>query len=72
MCWSLFLIKLQAFSPPKKVTPTPVFSCERCEIFKNTYFEKHLRMAAPELSVITGFPYGSGGFYYCRFVNNNR
>ena len=22
--------------------PTQVFSCECCEIFKNTYFEKHL------------------------------
>ena len=23
-----------------------MFSCEYCEIFKNTYFEEHLRMAA--------------------------
>ena len=27
-------------------TPTQVFSCEYCEIFKNTYFEEHLRTAA--------------------------
>ena len=26
----------------KKVTLTLVFSCEHCQIFKNTYFEKHL------------------------------
>ena len=36
-CWSLFLIK---------EAPTQVFSCENCEIFKNTYFEEYLRTAA--------------------------
>ena len=30
----------------EKETPTQVFSCEICEIFKNTYFEEHLWMAA--------------------------
>ena len=30
----------------KEETPTQVFSCEYCEIFKNTYSEKHLRTAA--------------------------
>ena len=30
----------------EKETSTQVFSCEYREIFKNTYFEKHLRMAA--------------------------
>ena len=25
-----------------KKTPTQMFSCEICEIFKNTYFEEHL------------------------------
>ena len=29
-----------------KETPTQVFPCEYCEIFKNTYFEEHLRTAA--------------------------
>ena len=43
MCWSLCLIKLQTFRP---VTPTQVFSCDYCEIFKNSYFEEHLRTAA--------------------------
>ena len=27
-------------------TPTQVFSCEICEIFKNTYFEEHMRTTA--------------------------
>ena len=30
----------------KKGTPTQIFSCEYCEIFKNTFFEEHLRTAA--------------------------
>ena len=29
----------------QKETLTQVFSCEYCEIFKDTYFEEHLRMA---------------------------
>ena len=46
--WSLFLIKLQAFRPTTLLTwtPTQTFSCECCEIFKSTYFEKHLWTAA--------------------------
>ena len=31
-------------------TPTQVFSCETCEIFKNTFFAEHLRMTASESS----------------------
>ena len=31
-----------------KVLPTQVFSGEYCKIFKNTYFEEHLRTAASE------------------------
>ena len=26
--------------------PTQVFSCQYCEIFKNTYFEEHLQTTA--------------------------
>ena len=33
---------LQACSCIKKETPAPMFSCEYCEIFKNTYFEEDL------------------------------
>ena len=36
-CWSLFLIKLQAWGPA-----TQVLSTEICKIFKNTYFYKRL------------------------------
>ena len=32
----------------KKETRTQVFSCEICEIFKNTYLEEHIRTAASE------------------------
>ena len=37
--WSFFKKKLQE-------TPTQMFSCENCEIFKNNFFEEHLLMAA--------------------------
>ena len=44
------LIKLQAFKPAtllkRKETPIQVFSCEYGDIFKSTYVEEHLRMAA--------------------------
>ena len=29
-------------------TPTQMFSCEICKVFKNTYFEEHLQMTASE------------------------
>ena len=32
LCWSLFLIKLK-----KEEAPRQVFSCEYCEIFKNSF-----------------------------------
>ena len=35
LCWSVFLINLEAFSQ--------LFSCKICKIFKNTFFTKHLR-----------------------------
>ena len=39
------LIKMQGFRPAtlKKETPTQVFFCEYCEIFKNNFFTEHLR-----------------------------
>ena len=45
-----FLIKMQVFRAPallKRDSNTGVF-CEHWEIFKNTYFEEHLRTAASE------------------------
>ena len=42
LCWGHFLIKLQVFRSAiyQKETLTQMFSCEYCEIFKNTHFEK--------------------------------
>ena len=37
-----FLIKLQAWGVLKKETLAQVFSCEFCEICKNTSFTEHL------------------------------
>ena len=34
----------------KKEPPTQVFSCEHCEISKNTYFKKHLRATVLSLT----------------------
>ena len=45
LCWGFFLIKLQAFRPGiflKRDSNTGVFM-ENLKIFKNTYFEDHLR-----------------------------
>ena len=36
---------LESLSNKVADTPTQVFSCEYSEIFKNTYFEKHLQTA---------------------------
>ena len=54
LCWSLFLIKLQAFSPVAllKEIPTQVFFCAYCELLKNIYFEKHLRTAALPFNLV--------------------
>ena len=35
-----------------KKTPTQLFSCEHCKIFKNTYFEKHLQTVVSDSSYI--------------------
>ena len=42
LCWSLFLTKLLAYGPAilLKETPTQLFSCEYCKIFKNPYFKE--------------------------------
>ena len=33
---------------PNFLAPTQVFTCEMCKIFKNTYFEEHLRTITPD------------------------
>ena len=46
--WNFFMTKLKALSPATllKKTPTQVFSCKICEIFKNTFFYSTPRVAA--------------------------
>ena len=49
LCQSLFLLKFirpQACNFIKKETLTQVFSCEFCEIFKNSLFTEHLQATA--------------------------
>ena len=47
LCWSLFLIKLL------KRNSNTGFSCEKCNIFKNTFLTEHLSSTASlSLSVI--------------------
>ena len=50
VCWSLFLIKLEFWGPKTllKKTPTQVFSCEICKIFRNSYFPEDLQTACSE------------------------
>ena len=40
--------KLLACNFIKKETPTQVFFCEYCEVFKSTYFEEHLLTAGSD------------------------
>ena len=49
-----FLIKLQAEACNflKKETLAQVFSCEFCEIFKNTLFTEHLWVTVSEIMLI--------------------
>ena len=51
LCWSLFLINLQAFWPATFLqlycrTLTQVLSCEYCTIFKNSFFYRTPLVAA--------------------------
>ena len=53
--WKKYLLPRKSRSSQRRCSvkegmqrPAQVFSCEYCEIFKNTYFEKHLWTAASE------------------------
>ena len=48
LSWNLFLIKLQAFETATllKRNSNTGFSCQVCEILKNTYLEEHLHKTA--------------------------
>ena len=45
LCWSFLLKTLQAEGPQLylKKSPTHLFSCQICKIFKNNFFTEHLR-----------------------------
>ena len=48
-CWSPFYRKLQVLKPAQvyqKETPTQVFSCEYCEIFKNSFLYRTTMVVA--------------------------
>ena len=36
----------------RKETPTQLFFCEYCEIFKSTYFEESLRISEEDLLLV--------------------
>ena len=60
LCQSFFLIKLQSWTLQfyRKETPTQVFSCKICEIFKNTcFYWKPLVAASVYTSLFTLFIY---------------
>ena len=55
LCWSLFLIKLHAQKGCNfiKKRPQHMFSCEYCEIFKNSFFYRASPVAASEIPLDT-------------------
>ena len=61
LCWSLFIIELQAFWPATLLNRDPTLvwnkqrfnNCGICEIFKNSYFEAHLRKTTSEIYSFT-------------------
>ena len=58
-----FLIKLQAETCNfiKKETLAQVFSCEFCEISKNTFFIEHFWTTASKLMITSSFHYNPFG-----------
>ena len=50
--WVSFLIKLYAWQE----TLALVFSCEFCEIFKNTVFREHFRVTVSDWTSLTATP----------------
>ena len=50
LCWSPFFNTVADLRETTKETPTQVFSCKFCKIFKNIYCADHLRAAASNMS----------------------
>ena len=66
-CWSLFLIKLQAFRPATLLKrDSQGFSCECCETFDNTYFEEHLK----DVRLLSIFMFSCANLYY-KYAQSN-
>ena len=61
---------LKACDLIKNKTPTQVFFCEYCEIFKNIHFEEHLRTAASGTLCLfdSGFEKTQGSILYSIIV----
>ena len=78
LCWSLFLIKFQDWRPTflfkkRLQTPTQVFFCEYCEIFKNSFFiEDLLIIPFRNFYLIIHNWYFRVIFYYCKIRPSNR
>ena len=66
LCWSLFLIKLQALVLQhylkEKRDPNTCISCEYCKIFKNSFFYRTLLVAASAESKICLWYYSHNVF----------
>ena len=52
LCQSIFFNKVEAWNFIKKETLAQMFSCEFCEISKNTFFHRTPLVAASELYLI--------------------
>ena len=59
---------LQACNFIKKRTPTQVFSCGVCKVFKNTYFEEYLRTTA----FVVSFSWLCAHYLRHRFINQKK
>ena len=67
------VIKLKASNFIRKETPTQIFSCEICKIFKNTFIQKHLLTTASDFPNPV-YPFSSlfGKFYPLQYQQSNR
>ena len=69
LCWSQFLIKLQALEPATllKINSSTDTSCAICGIFKNTYLGEHLQTTASRY-----FQYNSHHHYHYHHFQYHR
>ena len=70
LCWNLFLITFQDYKSYifiQKETPTLVFFCEYCEIFKNNFFiEDLLIIPFPDFYLMIDIWFFRVIFYYLK------